>query len=177
VRYRTALRPGTLRRRNCSHRADAAPPPLLPPLLLSSGERYFVEFLQLNPVVSTYLGGDGTPSLAMINGKLRDHRAEALGSERAFHRRTVGIHTGRMSFDEGVNYFTENVSFLPQAFAKSQTDSTARAVCDGAQRALYRYSKWPTQAISYNLGKNAIVELRDAYLGLEASLLPDQFPA
>jgi uncharacterized protein (DUF885 family) len=32
-----------------------------------------------------------------------------------------------------------------------------------AQRAIYRYSKWPTQAITYNLGKNAILDLRDAY--------------
>jgi uncharacterized protein (DUF885 family) len=28
---------------------------------------------------------------------------------------------------------------------------------------MYRYSKWPTQAITYNLGKNAILELREAY--------------
>ena len=28
--------------------------------------------------------------------------------------------------------------------------------------AIYRYSKWPTQAITYNLGKNAIIELREA---------------
>ena len=28
---------------------------------------------------------------------------------------------------------------------------------------MYRYSKWPTQAITYNLGKNAIIELREAY--------------
>jgi uncharacterized protein (DUF885 family) len=75
----------------------------------------------------------------------------------------VGIHTGRMTFDEGVDYFTENVSFLPKACAKAGSDPNARAICDGAQRALYRYSKWPTQAITYNLGKNAIVELRQAY--------------
>jgi uncharacterized protein (DUF885 family) len=75
----------------------------------------------------------------------------------------VGIHTGRMTFDEGIDYFTENVSFLPRACAKAGSDPTARAICDGAQRALYRYSKWPTQAITYNLGKNAIVELREAY--------------
>jgi uncharacterized protein (DUF885 family) len=75
----------------------------------------------------------------------------------------VGIHTGRMSFDEGVDYFTENVSFFPKACAKAGSDSTAHAICDGAQRALYRYSKWPTQAITYNLGKTAIVELREAY--------------
>ncbi|HEV7366558.1 MAG TPA: DUF885 domain-containing protein [Gemmatimonadales bacterium] len=75
----------------------------------------------------------------------------------------VGIHTGRMTFDEGIDYFTENVSFMPKACAKPGSDSSARAICDGAQRALYRYSKWPTQAITYNLGKNAIVELREAY--------------
>jgi uncharacterized protein (DUF885 family) len=34
-------------------------------------------------------------------------------------------------------------------------------VADGALRAIYRYSKWPTQAITYNLGKNAIVSLRE----------------
>lgn len=75
----------------------------------------------------------------------------------------VGIHTGRMTFEQAVDYFTENVSFYPGACARAGTDPTARAICDGAQRALYRYSKWPTQAITYNLGKNAIVELRDAY--------------
>ena len=30
-------------------------------------------------------------------------------------------------------------------------------------RAIYRYSKWPTQAITYNLGKNAIVSLWEGY--------------
>jgi uncharacterized protein (DUF885 family) len=75
----------------------------------------------------------------------------------------VGIHTGRMTFDQGIDYFTENVSFYPQACARAESDATARAICDGAQRALYRYSKWPTQAITYNLGKNEIIELREAY--------------
>src|SRR5688572_22837631 len=50
-------------------------------------DRYFVEFLQRNPVVATYLGGDGySPSLAPINGRLRDYRPEALASEAAFYR-------------------------------------------------------------------------------------------
>jgi uncharacterized protein (DUF885 family) len=75
----------------------------------------------------------------------------------------TGIHTGRMTFEEGVDYFTDNVSFYPKACARSGHDPVARAICDGAQRALYRYSKWPTQAITYHLGKNAIVELREAY--------------
>ncbi len=75
----------------------------------------------------------------------------------------VGIHTGRMAYDQAVDYFTEHVSFFPRACARAASDPTARAICDSANRAIYRYSKWPTQAITYNLGKNAIVELREAY--------------
>jgi uncharacterized protein (DUF885 family) len=74
----------------------------------------------------------------------------------------VGLHTGRMTYDEAVDYFTEHVSFHPKACAHAATDPTAKAICDQANRAIYRYSKWPTQAITYNLGKNAIIELRDA---------------
>ncbi len=73
----------------------------------------------------------------------------------------VGLHTGRMSFDEAVDYFTAHVSFYPEACRRARRDPTARAVCDNARRAIYRYSKWPTQAITYNLGKAAIVSLRE----------------
>ncbi len=76
----------------------------------------------------------------------------------------VGIHTGRLSFDDAVDYFTEHVDFYPGACAAAGRDPTARAICEGARRAIYRYSKWPTQAITYNLGKNAIVSLRDELL-------------
>jgi len=75
----------------------------------------------------------------------------------------VGIHTRRMTFDEAVDYFTEHVDFFPGARQKAASDPAARASADVAQRAIYRYSKWPTQAITYNLGKNAIVDLREAY--------------
>ncbi|HEX8431004.1 MAG TPA: DUF885 family protein, partial [Longimicrobium sp.] len=75
----------------------------------------------------------------------------------------VGIHTGRMTYDQAVDYFTANHSFYPGACARAASDPTAKAVCESAQRAIYRYSKWPTQAITYNLGKNAILELREAY--------------
>lgn len=75
----------------------------------------------------------------------------------------VGIHTGRMTFDQAVDYFTEHVSFYPNACARAATDADARAICENARKAIYRYSKWPTQAITYNLGKSAIVDLRDAY--------------
>src|SRR3954471_13226739 len=56
-------------------------------LFVSTRDRYFIQFLQLNPVVSTYLGGDGySPALATVNGKLRDFRPEALDRERAFYQ-------------------------------------------------------------------------------------------
>jgi hypothetical protein len=39
------------------------------PSFVSIRDRYFLHFLELNPVVSTYLGGDGYhPSLAALNG-------------------------------------------------------------------------------------------------------------
>ena len=34
------------------------------------------------------------------------------------------------------------------------------ASCDTARRAIFRYSKWPTQAITYRLGKERILALR-----------------
>jgi len=75
----------------------------------------------------------------------------------------VGIHTGRMTFDQAVDYFTEHVDFFPGARQRASADPAARAAADVAQRAIYRYSKWPTQAITYNLGKNTIADLREAY--------------
>ncbi len=81
----------------------------------------------------------------------------------------VGIHTRRMTFDEAVDYFTEHVDFFPGARQKAATDPAARAAADVAQRAIYRYSKWPTQAITYNLGKNTIADLREAYKAKFAS--------
>ncbi len=73
----------------------------------------------------------------------------------------VGIHTGRMSFDQAVEYFAEHVQFLPGPCARAPHDPVAKGLCAVAGRAIYRYSKWPTQAATYNLGKNAIVGLRD----------------
>jgi uncharacterized protein (DUF885 family) len=75
----------------------------------------------------------------------------------------VGLHTGRMSFDDAMAYYTEKVNFYPGACVRAASEPAAQAVCDGAMRAIYRYSKWPTQAITYNLGKTAISDLREAY--------------
>lgn len=77
----------------------------------------------------------------------------------------VGIHTGRMSFDEAVDYFAAHVDFVPGAREKAAKDPVAKAVFETASRAMYRYSKWPTQAITYNLGKTAIRDLRDTLTG------------
>ena len=78
----------------------------------------------------------------------------------------VGIHTGRMGFDEAVEYFTAHVAFHPGGCSGAPTD-VSRAICEQARRAIYRYSKWPTQAITYNLGKNEILALREAVMARE----------
>jgi len=75
----------------------------------------------------------------------------------------VGLHTGRMTFDEAVNYFAQHVAFYPNAAARAAHEPAAKAVTDSATRAIYRYSKWPTQALAYSLGKTAILSMREAY--------------
>jgi uncharacterized protein (DUF885 family) len=75
----------------------------------------------------------------------------------------VGIHTGRMTFNEAIDYFLEHVEFSPGARMRAPADDEARAMTAGANRAIYRYSKWPTQAITYNLGMRAILSLRADY--------------
>jgi uncharacterized protein (DUF885 family) len=57
----------------------------------------------------------------------------------------VGIHTGRMSYKEAVQYMAEHT------FAGELT----------SEREIYRYSKMPLQAITYHLGKREILELRE----------------
>jgi len=79
----------------------------------------------------------------------------------------TGLHTGRLSFDEAVAYYLNNVEFLPEACTGDGKDPVKAAACNGARRAIYRYSKWPTQAITYHLGKRDILELRDELRRLE----------
>jgi uncharacterized protein (DUF885 family) len=74
----------------------------------------------------------------------------------------TGIHTGRMKYDEAVALFSEVVDFLPGSCAAAAKKSDSkRASCDDAERAIFRYSKWPTQAITYRLGRDQIFALRD----------------
>jgi uncharacterized protein (DUF885 family)/pimeloyl-ACP methyl ester carboxylesterase len=72
----------------------------------------------------------------------------------------TGIHTGRMSYDEAVDLFSEVVDFLPGSCRAAGTSPEKKASCESAERAIFRYSKWPTQAITYHLGKSRILDLR-----------------
>jgi uncharacterized protein (DUF885 family) len=74
----------------------------------------------------------------------------------------TGIHTGRMQFEEAVTLFSETVNFLPGSCqdAKVLAVPANRASCNESRRAITRYSRWPTQAITYRMGKDQILALR-----------------
>jgi uncharacterized protein (DUF885 family) len=72
----------------------------------------------------------------------------------------TGIHTGKLRFDEAVDLYSEVVDFLPGSCKGSGLAPEKKASCESAERALFRYSKWPTQAITYRLGKDMILALR-----------------
>ncbi len=83
----------------------------------------------------------------------------------------TGIHTNRMTFEEATDLFSEVVDFQPGKCADPSKSDSKRASCDSAWRAIYRYSKWPTQAITYRLGKDQIFALRAE----AAKLVGDKF--
>jgi uncharacterized protein (DUF885 family) len=74
----------------------------------------------------------------------------------------TGIHTGRIKYDDAVDLFSEVVDFLPGSCRDQEAlgNDAKRASCAASERAIFRYSKWPTQAITYRLGKDAIFEAR-----------------
>jgi uncharacterized protein (DUF885 family) len=87
----------------------------------------------------------------------------------------TGMHTGRMQFDDAVTLFSEIVDFQPGSCSDAEAlkDPSKRASCVSAQAAINRYSRWPTQAITYRLGKDQILALRaqaQEKLGAEFSL-------
>jgi uncharacterized protein (DUF885 family) len=88
----------------------------------------------------------------------------------------TGLHTGRMSFDDAVDLFSQVVDFQLGSCLDANLSDAKRASCDGATRAIFRYSKWPTQAITYRLGKDQIFALRaDAQRQLGDRFQPKQF--
>ncbi len=74
----------------------------------------------------------------------------------------TGIHLGLMQFEEAVTLFSETVDFIPGACTDPRMlkNPDKRVSCDSARRAVARYSRWPTQAITYRLGKDQILALR-----------------
>jgi uncharacterized protein (DUF885 family) len=74
----------------------------------------------------------------------------------------TGIHIGLLQFEEAVTLFSETVDFLPGRCddPRALQNPDKRASCDSARRAVTRYSRWPTQAITYRLGKDQILALR-----------------
>jgi uncharacterized protein (DUF885 family) len=74
----------------------------------------------------------------------------------------TGIHTNRMTYAEAVDLFSEVVDFLPGKCSDTGAvkSEAKQASCDASERAIFRYSKWPTQAITYRLGKDEILALR-----------------
>lgn len=74
----------------------------------------------------------------------------------------TGIHTGKMSYDDAVDLFSQVVNFTPGSCrdASALKNEAKAASCKSSEAAIFRYSKWPTQAITYRLGKDEIYALR-----------------
>ena len=74
----------------------------------------------------------------------------------------TAIHTGRQSFEDAVTQFSEVVDFIPGSCRdlKAQADAGKHASCERARGEIKRYARWPTQAITYRLGKEQILSLR-----------------
>jgi uncharacterized protein (DUF885 family) len=139
--------------------------------LAAEGWALYAEALMAEPMAGAPTGFY-TPEerLYQLKGKLyRDLRV----------RVDTGIHTGRLSYGQAVDLFSEIVDFLPGSCAAGTTgagsapggpataetavavmDATKRTSCKGAESAIFRYSKWPTQAITYRLGRDQIFEMR-----------------
>lgn len=76
----------------------------------------------------------------------------------------TGLHTQALGFEDAVDLLSQSLDFLPGSCrdAAATTDEAKRASCASARSEVFRYSRWPTQAITYRLGKDAIVALREA---------------
>ncbi|MBM4195712.1 MAG: DUF885 domain-containing protein [Gammaproteobacteria bacterium] len=78
-------------------------------------------------------------------------------------RLDTGLHTGRIGFDEAIDLYSTVVDFEPGSChdpAVLAASESKRTSCDVARSAIFRYSRWPTQAITYRLGKEQIQALR-----------------
>jgi len=84
----------------------------------------------------------------------------------------TGLHCGYMSFDDAATYLARNVALVRGPVStdpKANPDAAERAAVDAMRKETYRYSKWPTQAITYFLGKAEIIALRDECRKIEGA--------
>ncbi len=84
----------------------------------------------------------------------------------------TGIHCGYMTFEQAVEYFARNVHFVKGAISTDPSQnpsSIERAAVESSRKAIYRYSKWPTQAITYHLGTAEILALREEVRKIEGA--------
>jgi uncharacterized protein (DUF885 family) len=74
----------------------------------------------------------------------------------------TGLHTARLSFEDAVTLYSEVLDFLPGSCQDAQVLrlEAKQASCKAARGAIARYARWPTQAITYRLGKDQIIGLR-----------------
>jgi uncharacterized protein (DUF885 family) len=131
--------------------------------LAAEGWAHYAEALMAEPQPGAP-GGFYTPEerLYQLQGQLyRDLRV----------RIDTGLHTGRLSFDDAVDLFSNIVDFQPGKCSDPNLSDAKRASCRTSQAAIFRYSKWPTQAITYHLGKDQIYALR----AQDAKELGDKF--
>ena len=93
-----------------------------------SGTAISSDTSELNPVTSTYLGGDGySPTLATVNGRLRDWSADGAWTvERAFYREILtelaGLEPGKLSPTAAVDFrvVQAQVGFLLHQYERGQ---------------------------------------------------------
>jgi uncharacterized protein (DUF885 family) len=122
--------------------------------MAAEGWALYAEALLAEPQPGAH-NGFYTPEerLYQLRGKLyRDLRV----------RVDTGIHIGRLSFDEAVTLFSETIDFLPGSCSEPDrvTLAAKRSSCESARGAISRYARWPTQAITYRIGKDQILTLR-----------------
>ncbi|WP_394826790.1 DUF885 domain-containing protein [Pendulispora albinea] len=74
----------------------------------------------------------------------------------------TGMHIGRLSFDAVVDLLSSVPDFLPGSCrdAKARTNADKRSSCTRAEHGALRYARDPTQAITYRVGKDIILAMR-----------------
>ena len=84
----------------------------------------------------------------------------------------TGMHIGRLAYDDAVDLLSSVPTFLPGSCRdpKALANAEKRTSCHSAENAALRYSKAPTQAITYRLGKDAILSMRQEVGGDRAAL-------